>query len=373
MSLNVHQPFLDRLVPEYVRSFEAYVPNRPDLELMRLFQIDHIQRLNNNENPLGPPASAAKVMKIFPESASAYPNGDCFYLRMALAAKFNKDPEEFLVGNGSTEIITSVIKAFCERGNSIVTADRTFAVYEWVAHYSGCEAKLIPLKEFALDPDAMLDAVDENAKIVFICNPNNPTGSYWTSDVLTDFLLKLDSRSIVVIDEAYIEYVEQEDFPDGMKLMEDFPNLVVFRTFSKMYGLAALRIGFLCGPRQLIEIIRRTHTVYSVNTLAQKAAVAAIQDDKNLIQSSREMVRTAKEILADACRRLGLQYLSGEGNYMMIKVPLSDTLLYRKLLKHGILIRTMTGFRFPGWIRISMVQEDIMIQFTKILEKNLVS
>ncbi len=364
----MQQLILDRLVPEYIRSFEAYVPSRPDKELMRLFKIDHIHRLNNNENPLGPPSSAREVIDTFAsQTASVYPNGDCYPLRCGLAHKFNKDPEQFLVGNGSTEVIASVIKAFCESVDNIITVDKTFAVYEWIAEFSGLEARLIPLKEYGFDPEAMLAAVDERTKIVFLCNPNNPTGTYWNREVLTNFLRRLDSRCIVVIDEAYFEYVEQGDFPDGMEIMEEFPNVVVFRTFSKMYGLAALRIGYLCTSLEVSDIIRRTHVVYSVNTPAQEAALAAINNDSKHISQTREMVKTGKEILSKTCDELGLEYLAGEGCYMMVKVPVSDTLLYRKLLKEGMMIRTMTGFRFPGWIRVSMVEKEIMHEFSEIL------
>lgn len=367
-------PPLERLVPAYIRNFDAYVPSRPDQELMRLYRVDHIHRLNNNENGLGPPRRAREIIDAFPpENASIYPNGDSFVLRQGLAEKFNKDPDQFLVGNGSTEVIASVIKAFCEAGDNIVTGDKTFAVYEWVAEFSGIEARLIPLREYGFDAEAMLAAVDERTKIVFLCNPNNPTGTYWSCDVLEDFLQRLNSRCIVVIDEAYFEYVEQADYPDGMQVMQTFPNVVVFRTFSKMYGLAALRIGFLCAPLPLLDIIRRTHVVYSVNTPAQEAALAAIGDDEEHISSTREMVHTGKQILRETCERLHLPCLAGEGCYVMIRVPLSDTLLYRKLLHQGMMIRTMTGFRFPGWIRVSIVGENIMREFSSVFSRLLKS
>jgi histidinol-phosphate aminotransferase len=367
------QPFnLDRLVPEYVRNFETYIPSRPDRELMRMFGVDHLHRLNNNENHLGPPTKACRIIEQFPaEQAAVYPQGDCYYLRCGLAEKFNKDPEQFLVGNGSTEVIASVIKAFCGPGDNIITADKTFSVYEWVAEFSGFEARLIPLKDYGFDPEAMLAAIDDRTRVIFICNPNNPTGSWWNRDTLVDFLQQVAGQSSVGIDEAYVEYVEQEDFPDCMALMEEFPNLVVFRTFSKMYGLAALRVGYLCGPLAVLDIIRRTHVVYSVNTLAQEAALAAITDDQTHIAQSRAMVRAGKQILTAVCADLGLDLLCGEGSYLMIRVPLSDTLLYRKLLKQGMMIRTMTGFRFPGWIRVSMAEEEVMREFADTLVQTL--
>lgn len=363
-------PPLDRLVPAYIQAFEPYTPSPPDRELMRRFGVEHLHRLNNNENSLGPPPGARQVIEHFEAGrAPVYPSGDCFDLRHTLAAKFGKTADQFLVGNGSCEVIASVIKAFCEPGDNIVTADKTFAVYEWVAEFSGFQDRLTPLRNYAFDPQALLDAADERTKILFVCNPNNPTGTYWDARTMRDFLEAVGNERIVVLDEAYFEYVEQEDYPDGMELMREFPNLVVFRTFSKMYALAGLRVGYLCGSAEVVDVIRRTHVVYSVNSLGQIAAAAALEDDGPFIAATRAMVAGAKDLLRAECAKLGLEYLCNEGNFMMIRVPLSDTLLYRKLAHKGILVRTMTGFRFPGWIRVSLVQRPVMEEFCRALEE----
>ncbi len=356
-----------RIVPAHIQAFEVYYPSKPDKELMRLYGVDHLHRLNNNENALGPPPEVTGVMSDFqPKTVPVYPNGDCFDLREILSKKFDKDPGQFLVGNGSCEVIASVIKAFCEKGDNIITADKTFAVYEWVAEFSGFEARLIPLKDNAFDPKAMLDAMDRRTKIMFVCNPNNPTGTYWDKDTMTGFLDAVDNRAVVVIDEAYREYVEEEDFPDGMALMDQYPNVVTFRTFSKMYALASLRIGYLCSTPEIVEMIRRTHVVYSVNTLAQRAAFAALSNDGSFIRETRKMVGQAKVLLCSLFDELDLTYVCNQGNYLMVKVPISDTLMYRKLMTRGIMVRTMTGFRFPNWIRISLVQQPVMEEFCKI-------
>ncbi|MFN2267704.1 MAG: histidinol-phosphate transaminase [Desulfonatronovibrio sp.] len=361
---------LSSLVPAYIQAFEPYTPSRPDHELMCQFGVNHLHRLNNNENALGPPPNARRVIEEFtPDLAPVYPSGDCFDLCQVLAAKFGKSENQFLVGNGSCEVIASVVKAFCQRGDNIVTADKTFAVYEWVAEFSGFEARLVPLCEYGFDPQAMLDAINEQTKIIFICNPNNPTGTYWDKDTLRSFLNSVDNRCIVVIDEAYFEYVQEPDFPDGMKIMEEYPNVVVFRTFSKMYALAALRVGYLCARPDVVDIIRRTHVVYSVNSLGQKAAAASLLEDTGFIADTRIMVDEGKKLLKEKYSRLGLEYLCGQGNFMMIKVPVSDTLIYRKLAHKGILVRTMTGFRFPGWIRVSLVQIPVMQEFCKALKE----
>jgi histidinol-phosphate aminotransferase len=360
------------LVPPHVLNFESYVPSRPDDVLMRQYGVEKLYRLNNNENALGPPPAAQEVLAAFPpERGAVYPNGDCFFLRQTLSETFGMDPERFLVGNGSCEVITSVIKAFCQPGDNIVTADKTFAVYEWVAAFSGIEPRLVPLRDYALDPEAMLAAVTDRTKVVFVCNPNNPTGSWWNKDILEGFLRGINGRAVVVLDEAYREFVESPEFPDGMEVMERHPNVLVFRTFSKMYGLAALRVGYLCGGQEAVDIVKRTHLVYSVNTLGQLAAKAALEDDGSHVAATRRMVAQARGFLKSTFDALGLECVSGEGNFIMARVPIPDTLLYRLLMRQGVMVRTMTGFRFPNWIRVTLALEPAMEAFAKALRHTL--
>ena len=360
---------LDKLVPEYIKKFEPYIPSKPDAELMKLYGCDHLYRLNNNENPLGPPLAAQEILSRFkPPKAAIYPSGDSYYLRYKLALKHDLDPDQFLVGNGANEVITFVIKAFCQEGDNIITADKTFAVYEWVAEFSGFEARLVPLKDFCFDDQGMLDRIDDRTKILFICNPNNPTGTYWDEATLRRFLKTVAGRQIVVVDEAYFEFVEKEGYPDGIKLLREYPNLVVFRTFSKMYGLAGLRVGYLVGNLEVVNVIRRTCVVYSVNTLAQEAAVVALDDDDHL-QRTRRLIRSEKVYLQQQMDRLNLQTQIGEGCFMMVKIPMSDTLAYRKLMTHGVMVRSMTGFRYPNWIRVSIGTHEAMETFVTALKK----
>jgi histidinol-phosphate aminotransferase len=350
----------DRLLPRYIQTFEAYIPSRPDPELMKMYGCSRLFRLNNNENALGPPPEAQEVLRRFPpKRAAVYPSGDAFYLRQALARMFNKEPDQFLVGNGANEVISFVIKAFCEQGDNIITADKTFAVYEWVARFSGLEARLTPLKDFGFDDEVMLARMDARTKVLFLCNPNNPTGTYWDRTRICRFLDRVDGRAVVVVDEAYAEFVEAHDYPDGLSLMETYPNLVVFRTFSKMYGLAGLRIGYLAGSPEVVDAIRRTCIVYSVNRMAQEAALAAIPAEDHILHT-RKMVREGKAYLHQELKALGLPFISGEGNFLMVRLPFSDTLAYRKLMTQGVMVRTMTTFRFPNYIRVTISSMEAM-------------
>jgi histidinol-phosphate aminotransferase len=363
------KPDMDRLVPDYIKRFEAYIPSKPDDVLMRMAGCKRLFRLNNNENPLGPPPAARKVIETYPPArASVYPSGDAYHLRCKLSDIFGLHPDQFLVGNGANEVIAFVIKAFCQEGDNIITADKTFAVYEWVATFSGFEARLVPLKDFTFDDAGMLDQIDQRTKILFVCNPNNPTGTYWSESRLRRFLDRVAGRQIVVVDEAYCEFVEKEDFPDGMRLIREYPNLVIFRTFSKMYALAGLRIGYLAGDRELVDIIRRTCVVYSVNGPAQEAAIRAVEDRDHVL-ATRTLVSEAKAMLIREFNGLGLSYVSGEGNFMMVRLPMSDTLAYRQLMRHGVMVRSMAGFRFPNWIRITVSVPEAMEAFVEALNE----
>lgn len=360
---------VQELLPEYVKHFQAYVPSKPDSELMKLYGCSHLFRLNNNENPLGPPPAAQEVIRSFaPRRAAVYPSGDAYPLRQALAAKFRMDPDQFIVGNGANEVIGFVIKAFCAPGDNVVTADKTFAVYEWVAQFSGFECRLVPLKDYAFDDRGMLAQIDSRTKVVFICNPNNPTGTYWNLEKLTGFMESAGENLIVVVDEAYFEFVEAKDFPNGMALIGKYPNLVVFRTFSKMYGLAGLRIGYLAGSTEVVDAVRRTCVAYSVNGMAQEAALAALGDDDH-IRRSRLMVKEGKDFLRRELTRLGLPFIAGEGNFVMIRLPFSDTVAYRKLMRKGVMVRTMTGFRFPNHIRVTVSHMEAMQAFISAMEQ----
>jgi histidinol-phosphate aminotransferase len=361
---------LDNLVPDFVKKFQAYIPSKPDDILREMYGCDRLYRLNNNENPLGPPPPAAEAIRQFPPpKSSLYPSGDAFHVRTRLAERLDVDPAQIIVGNGANEVISFAIKAFCREGDNIVTADQTFAVYEWVAEFSGIEARLTPLHDYGFDEEALLSRVDDRTKMIFICNPNNPTGSYLSRTRLEAFLERVGGSLIVVVDEAYFEFVEASDYPDGAAMLARFPNLMVFRTFSKMYALAGLRIGYLVGSREAVEYTRRTAVVYSINTLAQDAALAALEDDRDHIRRTREVVCRGKEILATGLSELGLPIVVGEGNFMMIKMPVSDTVVYQKLMARGMMVRTMTGFRFPNWIRVSTASPDVMKAFVQELRQ----
>ncbi|WP_419897667.1 pyridoxal phosphate-dependent aminotransferase [Roseomonas sp. USHLN139] len=362
-------PPLTRLVPEHVRRFTAYVPSPPDEELKRLYRIDQLHRLNNNENPLGPPpAAVAALAGMAPAQHALYPSGDGFFLRRRLAELHGVEPAQVLIGNGANEVIAFVIKAFCQPGDAIVTADRTFAVYEWVAEFSGIEARLVPLRDHEFDDAAMLAAAraDDRSKILFLCNPNNPTGTWWDGARLARFLDAVAGRQVVVVDEAYAEFVDDPAFPDAVALMRRHPNLVVFRTFSKMWGLAGLRIGYMIGAPEMTDIVRRTAVVYSVGGAAQIAALAAAGDQAHRAATNALMDEARRHVAAEM-RGLGLPVLANAGNFLMVRLPMSDTIAHRRLLAQGVMVRAMTGFRYPNHLRLSLSHPAAMEAFCRAM------
>lgn len=353
------QGFLDALVPDYIRTIQPYIPSRPDDVLKTMYGCDRLYRLNNNENPLGPSPATRRALDAFPAvRAHQYPSGDAYHLRRALGERFGLDADQFVVGNGANEVISFVITAFCREGDNIVTADRTFAVYEWVATFNGLDARLTAMKDYGFDAEALLDRVDERTKVVFVCNPNNPTGSLWSRAELLAFLDRIAGRCMVVLDEAYVEFVDPAVAPDGLSLLARYPNLIVFRTFSKMFALAGLRIGYLAAAPDVADVIRRACIVYSVNAVAQVAAQASIEDADEWVERTRQHVQAARRRFVSGVEDLGWPCVSGDGNFVMVRTPMNDALAYRRLMTQGVMVRAMAGFRYPGWIRVTLGTTD---------------
>ncbi len=325
-----------------------------------------------NINPLGHPPLEDLILREM-KKIGHYPDNDYVAYRRSCARFVGVDPENVVPGNGSSELMRLFAEALIEEGDRVLIPTPTFGEYEAQSRLFGAEVVHVPqgIREPKSPKDFLDDALLGGARVIFICNPNNPTGTYWNEARLRRFLERVDGEQIVVVDEAYAEFVEQPDFPESMRLIQEFPNLVVFRTFSKIYGLAALRIGYLAGDRSVVDVIRRTCVVYSVNTLAQEAALAALGDDGTHIARTRSLIRASKEYLLPELDRMDLPYISGEGNFVMIRLPFSDTLAYRRLMRKGYMIRTMTGFRFPNHIRVTLHDVPVMEGFVDALRNTL--
>lgn len=340
------------LIPDHIRSIRPYPPGKPIEELERELGIKGSIKLASNENPLGPSPKALEAIERALKGIHRYPDGGGYYLKKRLAELYDLEMDSIILGNGSNEIIELVVRTFLKSGEAILTGYPTFLVYELVVKAAGGRTILVPLKEMTYDLEAMAKRLDEGVRIVFIANPNNPTGTIVKRDELEAFLDHLPEDTILVLDEAYHEYVMDPDYPDGLRYLKKGKRVLVLRTFSKIYGLAGLRIGYGMGDRELIDGMNRVRQPFNVNSLAQIGALAAI-DDREHIGRSVENNRRGLEFLYREVGALGLPYIPTQTNFFLIKVGDGDG-VYRALLKKGVIVRSMGSYGLGEYIRVTV-------------------
>lgn len=351
-------PLAGPLVSPSVAALHAYPPARP----WRLVAEDlgipesDVLLLAANENVLGPSPKAVQACMHAMQEAHRYPDGSCTLLRSKLSKKHSVDPGRIVIGNGSNEIIELLVRTFVQPGETVVTAWPSFVVYRLVAQAHGRDTILAPLRRERYDLNAMAALIDHHTKIVFIANPNNPTGTYVTKRELQTFLERIPSSVIVVIDEAYFEYTSAADFPNALLDLPNRPRLVVLRTFSKIYGLAGLRVGYGIMDPELVEYIERVRQPYNVNMMAQKAAAAAL-DDVEHVENSRKLVQAGQAQLRPAFEELGLKAVPSQANFMVIKLPFAGEIAQKALRQNAILVRAMGGYGMSNSIRINIGTE----------------
>lgn len=330
----------------------VYQPGKPVEEVKRELGLSEVIKLASNENPYGcsPQAKEAIVAEL--SNLSIYPDGSAAELTMELAASLGVNKDQIIFGCGSDEIIALITRAYLEPGDETIMADQTFSVYKSNADIEGAISIEVPLADGTHDMNAMLAAISDKTKIMWICNPNNPTGTIVSEDELVRFLDAVPSNVMVVLDEAYYEYVMDASYPDSMKLMARYSNLVILRTFSKIYGLAALRIGYGIGQSEVIKLINQVREPFNTGRPAQAAAKAALRDQK-FVESCRQNNAEGIRYLQQEFDRLGLHYFPAHGNFIMVDVRTSGKDVFQSLLNKGIIVRP--GFaRYPNYIRVSV-------------------
>ncbi len=341
------------VVREGVRNLVPYPPGKPIEELERELGIKNSIKLASNENPLGPSPKAMKAIMEKIPSLHRYPDGSAYYLRNKLSETFGVPFEHIIIGNGSNELIELLIRTFLTEGDAAVQVFPTFLMYEKIVAGAGGRMVSVPLNGWKADPDRVADAVTSDVKFVFINNPNNPTGTALSRDELSHLLGRLPDDVIVVLDEAYIEFVTDPSVADGTSFMDHHPRLCVLRTFSKLYGLAGLRIGYGFGASGLIDFMHRIRQPFNANALAQAAALAALDDDE-FRQKTLSVVREGLDFLYDSLAGMGLEYVPTQTNFFLIKIPGGGKPLYEYMLKHGVIIRAMDSYGLKDYIRISV-------------------
>jgi len=339
-------------VPEYVRTLVPYVPGKPIEEVEREYGIAGSAKLASNENPLGPSPKALQAIREKLAELHLYPDGDCFYLRRGLADHLKVKPEQLIFGNGSNEIIELAARTFMRPGDEAVMARQAFIVYKLIVQAIGGVRREIPLADFTHDLDSIAQAITPRTRMVFLANPNNPTGTIYRRAAWERFLERVPPGVLIVADEAYFEYVRAADYPDSLRYQDSGRTILTVRTFSKLYGLAGLRIGYGIGPEEIIGLMQRVRQPFNVNSPAQWGALAALGDHDHVQRS----LAASEEGLAYLTRELGrlrLTYVPSHANFVLVRVGDGDQ-VFKRLLGQGIIVRPMAVYELPEYIRVTV-------------------
>ena len=346
--------FLELAVPG-VRGMSPYQPGKPIEELAREqgLRVEDIVKLASNENPLGPPPSAVQAMTDSLAELARYPDGSSYLLKCALAEKLNVTPAQLTLGNGSNDVLVLLAESFLDTDSSAVYSQYAFVVYPLAVKAVGAEGIVVPALNYGHDLEAMADAIKESTRIVFLANPNNPTGTSFSEQALLGFLDRVPEDVIVVLDEAYYEYGVGGDLPDGIELLDRYPNLVVTRTFSKAYGLAGARVGYSISNPEVADVLNRLRQPFNLNLPAQFGAVAALQDDAYM-QKSIEINQQGMEFLEQGFSDLGLSWIPSAGNFITVDLKRNAMPVYEGLLSKGVIVRPVANYGMPEHLRISI-------------------
>lgn len=338
-----------------VRALSPYQPGKPIEELARELGLkpSEIIKLASNENPLGPSEKALAAARGALSELCLYPDGNGFDLKQRLSERFGVRMDQITLGNGSNDVLEVIARCFADPDSEVVFSQYAFAVYPLVTQAIGAKGVSVPAKDWGHDLDAMADAVTERTRLVFVANPNNPTGTVHTADAIEGFLAKIPENVLVVLDEAYCEYLTGTEYPDGLELLERFPNLIVCRTFSKAWGLAALRVGYSISSPEIADILNRVRQPFNVDTVALAAATAVL-DDEDYLKRSREVNAAGLKQLADGFDRMGLPYIPSAGNFIAVEVGEQAQAIYHALLEHGVIVRPIAGYGMPEHLRVSV-------------------
>ena len=344
MSLHVH-PDIAALSP--------YVPGKPIEELQRELGLTRVIKLASNENPLGPSPKALAVINESAATLHRYPDGGAFRLREALADRWKVTSDHIILGNGSDEILGLLARTFLSPGDEAVMADHTFVIYKMEVMAAHGKAVTIPLKQWRHDLSAMADAITARTRLLFLCNPNNPTGTMVSAEEVARLLARVPEHVVVVFDEAYYEYVRRSDFPDSMTYVKQGRNAIVLRTFSKIYGLAGLRIGYGVTTPEISNLLNRVRPPFNANSIAQCAALAALNDDEH-VANSRAVNQAGMEQVVNGLTALGFTPIPSEANFVYFDVGRDGRQVFDSLLRQGVIVRHIEG----RMIRVTIGQAE---------------
>ncbi len=354
---------------DFIERIKPYKPGKPIEEVIRELNLKgEVIKLASNENPLGTSPRAIKAMRQALKESWLYPDDNCFYLKNVLAKKFNVSSDEIIVGNGSVEILPLATLAYLNREDSAVVSEGAFIWYKIAVSIAGAQLIEAPMKNYTHNLKAMADAIQKNTKLVFIANPNNPTGTIVTKKEVEEFFARIPENILVVMDEAYREYIDDPEFPDSFKIFKERKNILILRTFSKIYGLAGARLGYGIARKEIITNLMKLRISFNVNRISQVAGIAALDDD-NFVKETIKINEAGKEFLYDAYKKLGLFYIPTYGNFIFVDFGRDSQIVFESLQKQSIITRTIKEYGFPNALRITIGTEKQNRRLIKTLKK----
>jgi histidinol-phosphate aminotransferase len=355
------------LAPEHIQTLLPYEPGKPEEEVERELGVTNPAKLASNENPVGPSPKAMEAIQNALHKMNRYPDGGSYYLRKALAEKHDLGIENIILGNGANEIIEIIIRTFLTPQDEAIMAWPAFSIFMLVLYAHNVETIRVPLRDYTHDLKAMADAVTDRTRMIFIANPNNPTGTSVGKEEAQALLDAIPEKVIVVMDEAYYEYVTRPDFPPSIEYMKEGRNVMVLRTFSKIYGLAGLRVGYGIAREELITDLNRVRAPFNVNSLAQAGALACLGDHDH-VRRCIEVNDAGREYLYKALDEIGLEYVPTDTNFILVKVGKARE-VFNKLLTMGVIVRPMDGYELPDHIRLSIGMQWENEKFIEAIRK----
>lgn len=353
-------------IREEVLGLEMYVAGKPISEVKRELGLSEVIKLASNENPLGCSPRVKKVLSEAIEEICLYPDASNYELKIAISKHLNVKPGQIFLGTGSDLLIRIICCTFLNSGDETIMAEVSFSRYDQSTKLMGGKTVLVPMKNNGLDVDKMVDSITDRTKIIWFSNPNNPTGTIFRKADLERVIDKIPENVIIIMDEAYIEYVTDEEYPDSLSFLDKYPNMIILRTFSKAYGLAGIRCGYGIASEELVKYFNTVTGPFDVNLFAQKAVAAALED-KEYLKLVYETNKTGKKYLYNEFSKLGLQYIETNANFIMVSTRLDDKLVFNSLLRKGIIVRPGHLLGMPNWMRVTIGTQGQNEAFIKAL------
>ena len=349
-----------------IETISPYQGGKPIEEVQREFKLNDIIKLASNENPLGPSPKAVAAMQKAVDQVNLYPDGNAYYLKKDLAEHLGVDIDQIILGNGSNEVLHIIGETFVKPNDEIIYSESAFVVYKLVAAICGAKAVVTPMNGYHQDISAIISAITNKTKIIFIANPNNPTGTMVNVEQTEKLLASVPEHVLVVFDEAYGEYIDREDYPRTLSYIQQGHNVLVSRTFSKIHGLAGLRIGYGIADNRLVGLMNRVRQPFNCNLLAQVSARAALADTDYVLRS-KQTNDEEKHHLYKALAELNVDYVPSEGNFIMLNLSCSGEVIAQKLLEKGIIVRPITSYGFPNSVRLTIGTNEQNRRFIETL------